>query len=209
MKCVYVYGAGGLGTVVAETAEAAGYEVVGFIDDDERLYSTAVLGLAVLGGPEVVPRGAQVAIAVGDLYARARLLASARSKGWQLPTIVHPQAIVSRSACIGDACIVKPNAVVETRATIGDGCIINTACSVAHDCVVGACSHIASGCRLGGNVRIGQNCLIGIGTAIRPRVTIGSGSVIGAGSTVVCDIPESMTAFGNPARVVGLRREAS
>ncbi len=50
-------------------------------------------------------------------------------------------------------------------------------------------------------VTIGDDVWIGGGCIILPGVTIGKGSVIGAGSVVTRDIPENVTAFGNPCRV--------
>lgn len=51
-------------------------------------------------------------------------------------------------------------------------------------------------------VRIGDNVWIGAGVSILPGVTIGDGSVIGAGAVVLRDVPESVLAAGNPARVI-------
>ena len=49
---------------------------------------------------------------------------------------------------------------------------------------------------------IGNNVWLGGGVIVCPGVTIGDHSVIGAGAVVTRDIPESVVAVGNPARVV-------
>lgn len=196
-----IYGSGGHGAVVAEVAEAAGYHVLGFVDDNIRLTGSKVLDWHILGGPDKVDDGANVALAIGDNSTRARLLALARKRLWHLPAIIHPSAAVSRSAVIDEAVVIMANAVVNARARIGPACILNTACSVDHDCDIGGLVHMAPGSRLGGEVGVGTGSLIGIGSCVRPSVRIGDLCVIGAGSTVVSDIPNEVTAYGNPAKV--------
>ena len=51
-------------------------------------------------------------------------------------------------------------------------------------------------------VTIGDNVWIGAGVCILPGVSIGANSVIGAGAIVLHDVPESVLAAGNPARVI-------
>lgn len=51
-------------------------------------------------------------------------------------------------------------------------------------------------------ITIGDNVWIGASVSILPGVTIGSGSVIGAGAVVLHDVPESVLAAGNPARII-------
>lgn len=51
-------------------------------------------------------------------------------------------------------------------------------------------------------VTIGKNCFIGARAIILKGVTIGDGAVIGAGALVTRNVPELVTATGNPARVV-------
>ncbi len=50
-------------------------------------------------------------------------------------------------------------------------------------------------------IRIGQRCWIGMNSLVLKGVTIGDDTIIGAGSIVVNDIPGSVLAVGNPARV--------
>lgn len=51
-------------------------------------------------------------------------------------------------------------------------------------------------------VVIGNDVLIGTRCLILKGVHIGDRTIIGAGSVVVCDIPEDSIAVGNPCRVI-------
>jgi len=47
-----------------------------------------------------------------------------------------------------------------------------------------------------------KGCWVGANTILLPGVIIGANSVIGTGSVVTKNIPESVIAIGNPARIV-------
>ncbi|MFJ8000213.1 sugar O-acetyltransferase [Streptomyces sp. NPDC096310] len=51
-------------------------------------------------------------------------------------------------------------------------------------------------------VTIGDNVWLGGGVIVCPGVTIGENTVVGAGSVVTKDLPASVLAVGNPARVI-------
>ena len=44
--------------------------------------------------------------------------------------------------------------------------------------------------------------MIGAGATILPRIKIGRNVVIGAGAVVTKDIPDSVVAFGSPAKII-------
>ena len=201
MKELYVLGAGGHGAVVAEIASLLGYEIAGFIDDDPRLAGQTVLNWKVLGGRDKLPRGASVALGIGDNAVRARLLADAESLGCELPVLAHPSAVISPSADLGAGTVVMAQVAVNARTRIGRACILNTSCSVDHDCVIGDAAHIAPGARLAGSVKVGERTLVGIGSCVRPGIAVGADCLIGAGSVVVKDVPARAKASGNPARI--------
>jgi sugar O-acyltransferase (sialic acid O-acetyltransferase NeuD family) len=144
------------------------------------------------------------AVAVGGARGRDRreLAAQLAALGVNLPTLIHPGAVVAASASLGDATQVLAGAVVGSDVILGDSVIINTLASVDHECRLGDGVHLAPRATLCGCVTVGANSLIGPGAVIIPRVRIGSNSVIGAGAVVTRDLPDGVVAWGSPARIM-------
>ena len=132
-----------------------------------------------------------------------RLVAKANTEGRPLEfaTAIHPSAIISPSAKIGEGTVVMAGAVINADTVIGKHCIVNTGATVDHDCVIGDYCHIAPGANVSGGTHIGEGTWIGVGACVIQCLNIGKDCMIGAGSVVVKDIPDSVTAYGNPCRV--------
>lgn len=207
-----VIGAGGHAKVVIEAIRASGLgDIYGLIDPAPT--TRTVLGLPVLGGDELLPtlkaQGVTAAvIALGNNTVRQRIGLRLRELGFGLPTVVHPSAVISPSAHLGEGVVIMARAVIGTEAEIGDFAIINTSASLDHDNIIGAAAHIAPGCALAGNISVGERTLVGVGSAVRPGVTIGADVVVGAGSAVVNDIPAGAIVVGAPARSLVRRRDS-
>ncbi|MBI1338540.1 MAG: hypothetical protein GC164_16475 [Phycisphaera sp.] len=199
-KPLIVFGSGGHGLVVAETAAAAGFEVLGFYDDDPTRKPPGPwksLSNHALHLPDVT-----VIVAIGDNATRQRVQLRTVNEGCELSTVVHPRAIVSPSAKIGKGVFIGPNAVVHSMATLHDGVIVNSGAIVEHHCEIGAFAHVAPGCQMGGSVKIGERSLVGVGASIRPGLNIGQGATLGTGAVVVSNVAEGDTVVGNPARTI-------
>jgi len=113
---------------------------------------------------------------------------------------IHPSAVISGSARMGDGVMIAANATLNPMVEIGRGVICNTSSSIDHECIIGDFTHIAPGAVLCGNVTIGRSSFIGANSVIRQGVHIGNNVVIGAGTVVIKDIPDNSTVIGNPAR---------
>ncbi|MBJ2187841.1 MAG: acetyltransferase [Muribaculaceae bacterium] len=196
MAAINLFGSGGHARVVMDII-AAGGDTVGVMYDDAPRCG-GIGGTPVLRAGEAAVRGPLI-VAIGSC--RARRLVAERY-GVEFATAVHPSAVVSPSATLGEGTVVMPGAVINSGASVGSHCIINTRASVDHDCRVGDYVHVAPGCTLSGDVRVGDGSWIGVGSCVRQGVSIGRGCLIGAGSVVVGDIPDGSVAYGNPCRVV-------
>lgn len=147
-------------------------------------------------------------IGVGDNHRRARIALEIleRWPDFEFVSIVHPRAIVSPRASLGPGSVVMAGAVINTGAKVLEHCIINTGAVLEHDCVMAATSSIGPGALLGGNVQVGEGVAIGLGAHLVQGLHVGQHSVIGAGSVVLNSIPEFVTAYGNPCRVIRPRQ---
>jgi sugar O-acyltransferase (sialic acid O-acetyltransferase NeuD family) len=202
-RAVVVYGAGGHGRVVADAAQCAGFEVLGFLDDQSAVGAEVGSG-RVLGGsgwwrghPDV-----DVVLAVGDNSSRQRLGADLARDGRQALTVVHPSAVVSGAASLGPGVVVLALAVVNTDAKIGAGAIVNSAAVVEHDVIVGNYAHVSPNSTLAGAAQLGDSSQLGAGACVLPGIAVGSRSVVGAGAVVTHDVPGGSVCAGVPARVL-------
>lgn len=203
-RSLLVLGCGGHGRVVADAALDCGYDEIAFLDDAEQARRPA--GARVLGpfaaASELVAEWPAAIVAIGDGGVRMRLFDTLRRLAFQTPNIVHPSAVVSRGATLGDGVFVAAGAVINVGARIGDAVIVNTGARIDHDCAIGAGSHIAPGATLSGSVVVGERVWLGTGCSVRQGVTIGGGALVGVGAAVVTDLAAGKTYAGVPARVL-------
>ncbi len=191
---IYVYGFSGHGAVVADVARACGYGEVVFLDDSKFDGKNALKFDPSLEKADVI-------VAIGDNKIRRILQKRVKNTGFGVAHLIHPSAVVSSSAKIGDGAVVMPHAVINARAVIGEGAIINTGAIIEHDCEIGDFAHVSPNAALAGGVIVGANTHVGIGSCAIQCVKIGSDCIIGAGSVVVRDIADCSVAYGNPAKV--------
>ena len=191
-------GAGGHGAVVAEAIELSGGQILNFIDHD--VLKIDVLGHSVIRNENSISdEGHKFIITIGDNATRkTRALELYRLYG----KIIHPSAIVSKRAVIGEGTVIMAGVCVNTNVTIGKHCIINTSATIDHDCFLEDYVHVAPSASLAGNVTVGQGTLIGLGTFIIQGVNIGKWCIIGAGSVIIRDVPDYSVVAGAPAKFI-------
>jgi sugar O-acyltransferase (sialic acid O-acetyltransferase NeuD family) len=204
---LFVYGAGGHGTVIGDILVVRKEpNFAGFIDDRFELHGRTILGFPVWGDGRWLEREVKngrvaVALGVADNPARQKMASNCLAWGAELATVVHPAASVSSSARLGPGTSVMAQAVVNPNAEVGMGVIVNTAAVIEHDVKVGDFAHISPNAAMGGVSRIGALSHLGIGAVVIHCVSIGARAIVGAGAVVVRDIPDNVVAFGVPARI--------
>lgn len=197
LKSVMLIGGGGHAKVIIDCIRSTGGEVAGILDDGIEV-GTKILGVPVLGpvSDYINYPEHEYIVAIGNNSIRYRIAEQLDVK-WA--TAVHPSAIVSPCAKLGEGTVVMPRAVINAGAVVGRHCIINTGAIVEHDNQLADYVHISPAAALGGTVTVGEKTHIGIGASVRNNLQLCGGCLIGAGAVVVKDITEPGTYVGVPA----------
>ena len=200
-KELFIIGASGHGKVVKSIAEALGYKVAFFVDDDAS--KVEFLGLKVVRSDEVVGNHvSKFAVGIGVAKHREQALTKFLAKKFDAVTLVHPSAVVHSSVKLGRGSVVMAGAILAPDATLGVGCIVNHGSVIDHDCTLGDYVHVCPRAALAGGVRVGSASWIGIGSSVLQNLTIGSNATVGAGACVIRSVQDKETVVGVPAQTI-------
>lgn len=213
LKKIIVIGSGGHAGVVIDLIEQGNeYSIVGIVDSF-RSPPSSVWGYDVIGDEAVLSKIKDEIdggiVAIGDNQRRKEMVEKLNTfvPNFTFFSLIHPSAVVSERAKIGDGTVVMGGAVVSPHTVIGEQCILNTNSAIGHDCMIGNYVSIAPGATLGGNVKVGDDTAVSLGANIIHSLEIGERTVIGAGATVLNDIESNKVAYGTPAKVVRSREK--
>ena len=189
-----LYGASGHGKVIIDILEANNTPIDYIVDDNPQV--NEVLGYEVRRNTGSYD---EAIISIGSAEIRRKIVESIEAKKY--PVAMHPTAVVSPRAKIGEGTVVMQGAIVQTCVEIGKHCIINTGASVDHECRIGDYVHIAPHATLSGDVEVGDGTWVGAGAVVKQCIRIGRNCMIGAGAIVVKDVPDGVTIIGVPGKI--------
>ena len=206
-QAVILIGAGGHARVLLDALALNQVAVLGLTDADQGKHGQLLEGSRVLGDDSVLERFApQTTLLVNALGStdtmrpREQAYERLRARGYRFMTVVHPSAVVAKSAQLGEGVQLMAGAIVQPGASVGDNSLVNTGAQLDHDCVVGRHVHVAPGATLSGAVRVGNASHIGTGATVVQRITIGARCLIAAGAVVTADVADAERVAGVPAR---------
>ncbi len=203
---VDLYGAGGHAQVVRDVLASQGIEVRRQLNDHPQNQHPASVnvhpGIRRLGIQDFPDPDLPIVMAVGRNGERAELVSMLEARRARFHGPRHPSAIIAPTARIGEGTIVLHGAIVQANARVGRHVLVNTAASVDHDCLVGDFAHVSPHATLCGHVEMGEGTHVGAGAVLIPRVRVGRWCRVGAGAVVIRDLPDGVTAVGNPARIL-------
>jgi UDP-2-acetamido-3-amino-2,3-dideoxy-glucuronate N-acetyltransferase len=102
---------------------------------------------------------------------------------------------IGKDVKIGENCKIGSGAFIPEGVTIEDNVFIGP-----HVCFSNDLHPQATGEWCLTPTLVKKNAVLGLNATILPGVIIGEGARVGAGSVVVCNIPDGETWVGNPAR---------
>lgn len=189
-KIVLIGGGSHCKSVIDVIEQEGKFEIIGILDKPENV-GTKVLNYSVVGSDKDLESFAKeyqyALVTIGQIYSpslRIKLFELANKAGFKLPSIISPNAYVSKHSMIGDGTIVMHNAVVNANSSIGDNCIINSKSLVEHDCSISKHCHISTSATINGGVIIEEGCFIGSNVVTKEFIKIKKNSFIKAGSIV-------------------------
>jgi sugar O-acyltransferase (sialic acid O-acetyltransferase NeuD family) len=143
-------------------------------------------------------------VALGYLHLPRKLeiLDELHVAGRRTPSVVHPSCEVNSTSRIGDGCVVYPLCNVGDSVDIERGVLLNNSVVVSHGSRVGAAAYLSPGVVLSGNVIIGCQTFLGSGVVVANGRRIGANVRVGIGSVVTVDIPDNLSAIGNPLKLL-------
>jgi sugar O-acyltransferase (sialic acid O-acetyltransferase NeuD family) len=185
------------------------WDILGFLDDDQRKWQSTHLDLPVLGGidwlSESAPDETVAAISIGHPAYRRQVAGRLTEVGVRYATGIHPSVISSSSTRFGEGSLVMAGCVFANRVTTGAHVVVNPGTIVGHHTTIGAFSTINAGVKIAGDVDLGEGTYVGIGASISDKLSIGKGTIIGGGTMVIESVDSFVTAVGVPAKVIKQR----
>lgn len=189
-KIVLIGGGGHCKSVIDVIEQEKQFEIHGIVDKPEKIGSY-ILGYEVIAADDNLQKLAKrfkyALVTVGQIKSpdlRIKLFNLASKAGFSLPSIISPNAYVSKHSSLGKGVVVMHHAVVNANTSIGDNCIINSKALIEHDCEVAEHCHISTNATINGGSKVGTRSFVGSNVTTKESIIIEEKSFIKASSIV-------------------------
>ncbi|MEM9281868.1 MAG: acetyltransferase [Verrucomicrobiota bacterium] len=208
-KQLVVFGLGDIGQLAHFYFTREGrYKVAGFTADAEYLNSDEFCGLPTVPFEELETRfpSSQFDLFVALSYSevnqlRARKVAEAKEKGYELASYVSDQATVLSEEPIGENCFILEDNTIQPFAKIGNNVTLWSGNHIGHHSVIEDHVFISSHVVISGGVTIGARSFLGVNATFRDHIKIGKGNVIGAGALILGDTEDDQLHTAEAAKL--------
>jgi acetyltransferase EpsM len=169
--------------------------VKGFIDDEERNYHHYGFLEPFLGAikDHQVKNDVSYLMGIANLDFRKAIIESFKKQGGKFIGFIHPTALISPSAEIGEGVVISHNASVGPKAKLGNFNLLNSRCTIGHDSIIGDYNFISPQVAISGNTKIGDENLLGTNACTIPGVTIGNKNKVAAGTVLFKSVGDNET----------------
>lgn len=214
MKDIVIYGAGGFGREIAcllrlINDKSEEWNLIGFLDDDEKLWGTKNEYGTVLGGSDWLNKYANelaCAIAVGNPSSVQKIVGEIDNSKISFPNLYAPSVtfLDKGNLHIGQGNIICTNCFISCNVTIGNFNLFNGYIPIGHDAVIGDCNVVMPSCNISGGVVIGNGNFLGVQSVVLQYIKIGNNTRIGANSVIMRKTKDGYLYMGNPAKRMSL-----
>lgn len=209
MKDIVIIGAGGLGREVAWLIEDINeyekeWNILGFVDDNIEK-GTVLNGYEVLGNCSLLNSKKDIyyICAIANTKFREDIVNKIKNnRSIKAAKLIHPSAVISKESSIGRGCIICAGVIISVNSKIGEFNIIDWNSTIGHDDILKDFVTLYPSVNISGACIVNEYVEIGTGSKIIPKKIVGKNSVVGAGTVVIRDIKENVTAVGVPGRII-------
>jgi len=208
MKNVIVYGAGEFGSLISNIITYhSDLNIVAYGDDNTKKIGQSIDETPVFGDEDLLKfaqeNGVKYAISsIGNNKLRAEKYSFLKNKGFQMLSLVHPQALIDTKVTYGDNVIIEMGTAIHTNSSIGNDVFLGGDALIGHHNIIGNHVLVGGNVSFGGAVIVEDYVSIGVGASIKPGVRLGKGSVVGVGAAVVKDVNPGDVVVGVPAKPI-------
>ena len=206
MLDVIIVGAGGFAREIVpwlwECFSPDEIRLKGFLARNQHELRNFELGASVIGDPEsyMPHKNDRFILAIGDIDARRRTVEALTQHGASFLTVIHPTAVVAKSAVIGEGAVLYPFVTVSNGANLADFVHLSLYASAGHDSNVGRFCLLSPYATLNGFAVLKEEVFMGSHSVVGPGHTVERESRISANTSVLHDISALSFVHGVPGR---------
>ncbi|UAM96585.1 acetyltransferase [Polaribacter litorisediminis] len=194
---------------INKNLEKKEYHIKGLIDDVAEQHTHYNYSYAFLGkiSDHQVDPEVYYLMGIGTITTRIKIFDQFTLKGAKFTGMIHPSALISDSAVIGEGTVISHNASVGPKAVIGAFNVINSRCTIGHDVTIGDHNFLSPQVVLGGAAAIGNSNLLGTNSCVLPAIKIGNDNKIMAGMVITNRVHDNETVFFRYKEKLIVRKE--
>lgn len=165
---IHILGAGMLGRLIIDIIESQPGLVVGGVYDDGYPDMNDVYGYPIVGKLDAIDRqpAASLAIGIGEPKWRKKLYEEKKSRGFELPALIHRSVTLSNHCTVEPGVIIGPNSSVLAGSVVGRGTCILSHVNINQDVTINPYSLIGAGVVIGNNAILGEGCHVGLASHV-------------------------------------------
>lgn len=207
MDNIIIIGAGGFGREVyswlKDTFDNKQFKIKGFLTNiPDHLNDFDDINVPILGDENTykIDSEDKFIFAIGDIDAKKRIVTNLKNKGAKFLNLIHPTAVVAKSAKIGEGVVICPFALVSSHVQLDDFVTMNFYSSCGHDAKVGKYCILSPYATVNGFSILEDEVFLGSHATVTARRKVGYRAKVSANSAVMNDAPPYTFVYGVPGR---------